>query len=108
MIGQLQAVALQEWLQDKARNAPLILDVREPWEFDTCHIPGARLIPMQQVAERIDEVPADSDIVVVCHHGARSMQVANYLAEAGRDRVYNLRGGVAAWAEQVDPTMPRY
>ncbi|MEO7725633.1 MAG: rhodanese-like domain-containing protein [Burkholderiales bacterium] len=107
-MGLLDAPALQQWLEDKARSAPLILDVREPWEFDTCHIPGARLIPMQQVPQRIDEVPADSAIVVVCHHGARSMQVAHYLAAAGRDRIYNLSGGVAAWAEQVDPAMPRY
>ena len=108
MIEQLQAAALHQWLADKARGAPLILDVREPWEFDTCHIPGARLIPMQQIPARINELPEQADVVVVCHHGARSMQVANYLAQAGLSRIYNLSGGVAAWADQVDPAMPRY
>lgn len=108
MIGQLPATALREWLADPSRAAPLILDVREPWEFDTCHIPGARLIPMQQIPARLHELPQETDVVVVCHHGARSMQVANYLAQAGRGRLFNLSGGVAAWAAQVDPAMPRY
>ena len=108
MIGQLQATALQQWLEDKARGAPLILDVREPWEFDTCHIPGARSIPMQEIPARLNELPEKTAVVVVCHHGARSMQVANYLAQAGRADVYNLSGGVAAWADHVDPAMPRY
>ena len=57
MIGQLQATALRQWLEDKARATPLILDVREPWEFETCHIEGARLIPMQQIPARVHEVP---------------------------------------------------
>ena len=105
---QLPAPALQEWLNDPARAAPLILDVREKWEYDVCHIPQARLIPMQEVPARISELPDDADIVVMCHHGARSLQVANYLAQAGRTRVFNLSGGVAAWAELVDPAMPRY
>ncbi len=104
----MQAQALQEWLDDKTRDAPFILDVREPWEFDICHIPGARSIPMQQITGRLDEVPQNSALVVVCHHGARSMQVASYLANSGRAEIYNLSGGVAAWADQVDPAMPRY
>ncbi len=108
MIEQLPAPLLQQWLDDKSRNAPLILDVRETWEYDICHIPGARLVPMQEIPARRNELPGDSDIVVVCHHGARSLQVANYLVQAGRTRVYNLSGGVAAWADQVDPAMPRY
>jgi rhodanese-related sulfurtransferase len=108
LIGQLQAVDLQQWLEDKTRATPLVIDVREPWEFETCHIPGAQLIPMQQIPARLSEIPAAADVVVVCHHGGRSMQVASYLAGAGRSRVYNLSGGVAAWAEQVDPAMPRY
>lgn len=108
MIGQLQATALQQWLDDKTRTAPLILDVREEWEFETCHIPGARLIPMQQIPARLNELPPEADVVVVCHHGARSMQVANFLAQSGRDRIHNLSGGVAAWADEVDPAMPRY
>ena len=104
----LPAAALKQWLDDPARGAPLILDVREPWEYDLCHIPGAQSMPMQDVPVRSGELPTDSDIVVVCHHGTRSMQVAQYLARAGLARVYNLNGGVAAWADQVDPTMPRY
>lgn len=63
---------------------------------------------MQEIPERLSELPRDAEIVVVCHHGMRSLQVANYLEQAGLDPVYNLSGGIAAWADQVDPAMPRY
>jgi rhodanese-related sulfurtransferase len=66
------------------------------------------LLPMQEVPARRGELPADRDIVVVCHHGMRSLQVAHFLQQAGIERVFNLAGGIAAWAEQVDPDMPRY
>ena len=99
---------LKQWLDDTARAAPLLIDVREPWEQDICRIPGAQSLPLQDIATRWSELPRETDIVIVCHHGMRSLQVANFLAQAGLDRVYNLSGGIAAWAEQVDPAMPRY
>ena len=108
MIEQLPAVVLKQWLDDKSRGALLVLDVREPWEYGICRIPGALSFPMQNIPLRSSELPRETDIVVVCHHGMRSLQVANYLAQAGFDRVYNLSGGIAAWAEQIDPSMPRY
>lgn len=108
MIEQLPAAALRQWLDDTSRNAPFILDVRESWEYEICQIPNARSLPMQEVPARLSELPRETDIVVVCHHGMRSLQVADYLAQAGWDRVYNLSGGIAAWADQVDPAMPRY
>ena len=108
MIRQLQATELQEWLADTTREQPLVLDVREPWEHNVCHIAGAQLLPMQEIPARVGELPQDRDIVVMCHHGMRSLQVANYLKSAGLSRVYNLSGGIAAWADQVEPAMSRY
>jgi len=63
---------------------------------------------MQEIPARLSELPSEIDMVIVCHHGMRSLQAANYLIEAGRSRVFNLSGGIAAWADQVDPVMPRY
>jgi len=108
LIEQLPATALRAWLDDKSRSAPLILDVREPWEHDICHIADAQLLPMQEIPARWTELPKDRDIVVLCHHGMRGFQVAEYLHREGLTRVSNLSGGIAAWAEQVDPTMAHY
>ena len=65
-------------------------------------------VPMRELPGRLDELPRDRDVVVVCHHGVRSRQVAHYLVRLGYMAVWNLTGGVAAWADQVDPAMPRY
>ncbi|MGV3656065.1 MAG: rhodanese-like domain-containing protein, partial [Noviherbaspirillum sp.] len=72
---QLTAPALAAWLADPARPKPLLLDVREPWEFATCHIDGATPIPMQTIPTRHPELDPDAPVVCICHHGARSMQV---------------------------------
>ncbi len=85
-----------------------LLDVREAWEFQTARIVGSTLIPMGQIPGRVEELDRDSDIVVICHHGGRSMQVAVFLERQGFSGVLNLAGGVDAWARSVDPTMPTY
>ena len=108
MIRQLQATELQEWLADTTREQPLVLDVREPWEHEVCNIAGSCLLPMQDIPARVKELPADTDIVVLCHHGMRSLQVAQFLKQSGLERVSNLSGGIAAWAAQVDPDMSQY
>jgi rhodanese-related sulfurtransferase len=108
LIESLTATALHDWLTDKDRAPPYLLDVREPWEFERCHIASAQLLPLQQIPQRWHELPSDRDIVVICHHGMRSLQAATFLEAAGLSKLYNLDGGVAAWATQVDPTMPRY
>ena len=105
---QIQPVELKAWLSDAARQKPLLLDVREQWEFETCHIDGAQLVPMNTIPERHSEFAADQDIVVVCHHGGRSQQVAMFLEGKSFTRIFNLQGGVNAWATQVDPAMPKY
>lgn len=92
------------------QQTTLLLDVREPWEFERCHIAGSQLIPMQQIplAVEQDQLDPDTEIVVICHHGIRSRQVAYYLEHQGFTNLINLEGGVEAWAQDVDPTMERY
>jgi rhodanese-related sulfurtransferase len=104
----LSAPDLAQWLSDAGRPQPLLLDVREPWEFQTCHITGATPMPMREVPARLSELDADAPVVCICHHGARSMQVAAFLEHHGFSDVTNLTGGVHAWALQVDPNMPTY
>ena len=87
MIEQLPAAALQSWLEDEGRDAPLVVDVRERWEHTVCSIAGSQLIPMQEIPGRADELPKDRPIVVLCHHGMRSLQVAQYLEGAGFSRL---------------------
>ena len=107
-IQPLTAPALAAWLADPTRPAPLLLDVREPWEFATCRIDGSSSIPMNDVPARLAEIALETPIVCICHHGARSMQVAGFLAARGATDVHNLTGGVAAWAHQVDAAFPTY
>ena len=88
--------------------APMLLDVREPWEFDTCHIDGSINIPMAQVPQRLDELQAEDEIIVICHHGIRSQQVIWFLQQQAFKNLVNLDGGVDAWARTVDADMPVY
>lgn len=108
MVNQISAQALAEWLADPAREKPLLLDVREPWEFERCAIAGAEPMPMGTVPLRAGELDQARDIVCVCHHGGRSMQVAMFLAQRGFTKLHNLSGGVHAWALEVDRSMPTY
>jgi rhodanese-related sulfurtransferase len=105
---QIRPDELKQWLDDPKRQPPLLLDVREPWEFDHCHIPNARLEPMGSIPNRLAELDAQRETVVICHHGVRSYHVARFLEHNGFKNVINLSGGVDAWAKEVDRTMPLY
>jgi rhodanese-related sulfurtransferase len=105
---QLTASQLNDWLTDEKRTRPLLLDVREPWEFETCRIAGSLSMPMRGIPARYHELARDTDIVMVCHHGARSFQAGMFLEQMGFSSIINLQGGVAAWAREVDPAMPTY
>jgi rhodanese-related sulfurtransferase len=85
-----------------------VLDVREAREVDVCRLDGALHIPMAEVQARTEELPTDRLLVVVCHHGARSQMVVDFLRGAGFDNAVNLDGGVDAWACDIDQSMPRY
>jgi rhodanese-related sulfurtransferase len=104
----MTAPELAIWLADPARPRPVLLDVREPWEFQTCRIEGALPMPMNTVPARLQELEEETPIVCICHHGARSMSVAAFLERNGFTQVTNLTGGVHAWALQVDNAMPTY
>lgn len=88
--------------------SPYLLDVREPSEFEICHIEGSHLIPSGQVPAELDQLPQDCPIVVICHHGIRSYMIGMYLENQGFDQISNLRGGIAAWAHDIDLDMPMY
>jgi len=105
---QLTAPELAQWLADTSRPRPFLLDVREVREYEICHIADVTLIPMNTVPARLDELDPAAEIVCICHHGGRSMQVAAFLERNGFDKVSNLTGGVHAWSQQVDPAMPTY
>jgi rhodanese-related sulfurtransferase len=88
----------------------LLLDCREQQEWDHVHIDGATLIPMSEIQGRVDELDEhrNREIVVYCHHGGRSLQVATWLAQQGFGSVLNMTGGIDVWAQQVDTSLPRY
>ena len=88
---------------------PVLLDVREQWEYDTAHIEGATLIPMNEIPARaFKELDEDTPILVLCHHGARSLSVAVWLRNQGFEQAQSVSGGIDAWSRSIDPTIPRY
>ena len=108
MIQQLTARELAQWRSATDRPAPVLLDVREPWELAICHIEGAVAIPLGQLGARLGELDPARPLVCVCHHGSRSQQAAVALDHAGFTDVHNLRGGIDAWADEVEPGLQRY
>jgi rhodanese-related sulfurtransferase len=82
--------------------------VREPYELNVCGITEAQHIPMRQIPERLPSIPTDRRLLVLCHHGARSMSVTQFLRAQGLNNVSNIRGGIDAWAREIDPAMKRY
>lgn len=105
---QLSVEELASWLAQSERPAPMLLDVREPWEFALCKLPGSVSMPMNSIPQRLAELERTETIVCICHHGMRSLQVARFLEQNGFTDITNLHGGVHAWAQQVDAAMPQY
>jgi rhodanese-related sulfurtransferase len=103
---EISAATLLQHLQ-KNPERYFLLDVREPWEFDICHVPGSHLMARTDLA-RIFEGLKELTVVTICHHGVRSLSAAFYLLEAGLKQVKSLHGGVESWAIQVEPGMARY
>lgn len=101
-VGQLKARL------DAGGDVPLVLDVREPWEVAVCSIEPAAFVPMREIAARYAELDGSREIAVLCHHGVRSRFVTSFLEKQGFDRVYNVDGGIDAWAREIDVNMPTY
>jgi rhodanese-related sulfurtransferase len=118
MIAQLTPADFSAWRDSlsAAGRTPVVLDVREPWELQTACVTedGFTLlrIPMRDVPARAEELRqqlgADQPVACLCHHGMRSLQVANFLAQSGFTAVVNLQGGIDAWSRQRDTTVPLY
>jgi adenylyltransferase/sulfurtransferase len=86
----------------------VLIDVREPHEFQICRIPGSTLIPLGEIPKRMNELDSASEIVVHCRSGQRSARAVEFLMKAGFQKIYNLKGGILAWSDQVDPSVPKY
>ncbi len=123
IIPQLDPASFAEWLgswqpadQGKPAVLPIVLDVREQWELQTASVKpdGFALvaIPMREIPARVAELQqahgSDQPIACLCHHGMRSLQVANFLVQSGFTQVVNLQGGIDAWSKQVDNAVPIY
>ena len=107
---QVTPAQLPEWAQTQAQR-PVLLDVREGWECQTASAttPALDLVhmPMQTIPARLSELDRSRPVACLCHHGGRSMQVAHFLAQHGFE-VVNVAGGIHAWSQQVDPSIPVY
>jgi rhodanese-related sulfurtransferase len=107
-IRQLSVEELRDRLT--AREPTLLLDVRQPWEHDVAHLPGDVLVPLDELHERAGEIepPAGALVVCYCHHGVRSLHAAAYLQGLGVTEVCSLQGGIDAWSDRIDGTVPHY
>lgn len=86
----------------------LLLDVREPDEVAHCAVSGSTSVPMHQIPALLPTLPRDRDVLVLCHHGGRSLRVTQYLRANGLNRAINVAGGIDAWAQTIDPSLARY
>jgi rhodanese-related sulfurtransferase len=106
MILQLSPAEAAQRLRESP--SAFLLDVREKWEWDLVRLEGAQHMPMNDVPQRWQSLPDDVPVLVLCHHGVRSNMVAQYLQRSGFDQVYNVRGGIDAWASEVDTSLAKY
>ena len=105
----IEQVSVTELRDRRAREEDFVLlDVREPFEVEFAALPDALSIPMGEIPGRLAEIPTDRPVLVLCHHGIRSHQVAHWLETQGYDRVANVSGGIDAWSLEIDPEVPRY
>jgi adenylyltransferase/sulfurtransferase len=102
----IQVQELAEWRKE-GRDFT-ILDVRNPQEYEIAHIEGAKLIPLHELRDRVNELDTAVPLAVLCHHGPRSIQAVRFLRQIGFARARNLAGGIERWSTQIDPSVPRY
>lgn len=108
MDTKIPEMTVQQLSELRNRNADIfILDVRNPDEYALCNL-GGHLIPFKDLPSRLNELNPEQEIVVHCHAGGRSSRAVQFLLSQGFKKVYNLRGGITAWANEIDPGMPKY
>lgn len=105
-VAQLPVAELKR--RQDAGETLCLLDVREAWEVAIAAIPGSVHVPLNEIPNRLKELDAGSEIIVMCKAGGRSQMAAEFLVRSGFERVSNLRGGIDAWAREIDPAMPAY
>lgn len=105
-VKQVSATGLKAKIEQQ--ETLFLLDVREPFEFSFCRIEGSVSIPLNQIPSRLKEIEYDKEVIVICHHGVRSQQAANFLVQVGFKNVSNLSGGVDAWSLECDSSIARY
>lgn len=105
MIKEITVQQLKQLMDENAKI--FILDVRDPSEYEVCNI-GGTLIPLNELPHRLEELDAKAQIIVHCKMGGRSMRAVEFLEGQGFSNVYNLKGGIAAWAKEIDPEMAMY
>jgi rhodanese-related sulfurtransferase len=103
---EISVSELQE--KKKAGESFLLIDVREPWEYELCRIAGAKLIPMGTIPANLQQLDGDEPVVCYCHHGQRSLEVAAWLRAQGVEQAQSLAGGIERWSLEIDPNVPRY
>jgi rhodanese-related sulfurtransferase len=86
----------------------LLVDVREPWEYEVCRIEGAKLIPMQKIPANLQSLDVEEPVICYCHHGMRSLDVAVWLQKQGVESARSLTGGIDKWSAEIDPKVPLY
>src|SRR2546428_10875073 len=101
LVPAIDVNRVRERLEEQPR--PFLLDVREPWEYAAGHVPGAQLIPLGELEQRVSEVPRDRPVLAICHSGQRSLAAAGYLLQLGYTEGQNVDGGTAAWSERGYP-----
>lgn len=94
-------------LMDENKNIKFI-DVREKWEYDLARIENTELFPLSTFENNLEKLNKDDELIIICHHGARSRNVCNYLSKIGFQKLYNLSGGINAWSDEVDSSVPKY
>ena len=107
-LRQMTVQELRAVLADESAAQPVLLDIREGWEWQLARIEGSRHLPMNEIPERLDDLDKSHPTVVICHHGVRSLQVVAFLERLGYANLHNLQGGIDAWARAIDPAVPVY
>ena len=108
-VRQLSPAAVREHLADAGGQPGVqLIDVRERWEYELVHLPGAHLVPLAELPSRLREINPAEPVIIYCHHGIRSWHAACFLMQSGFEQVFNLSGGIDAWSREIDPGLPRY
>lgn len=104
----IQSISPGAYAAQDADTRPILIDVREPWEFNIAHVERSQLKPLGQIHDWAKALEKEAAYVIICHHGGRSMMACQFLWQAGIKKVANLDGGIDAWSMSVDPKIPRY